>query len=525
MTMAVQTLYFFLFLGLFLGLLLLLHYLRTVSYRGPFIMTVVFLWILIYLTGQLGYRLDFRVTTDFAISVRYSSAMYTLIFAAILLVYITEGVKESRNLILVSLGSQVLLGLSQVFLHLLALPLLASKPTLLAAAEVVFKPSFDRLLVSIVAVAVDLFFAVACFQWLLNRLRAPMFLVLFLALALTMALDSIIFVGGTRAGTFWPTLQSHLIFKTAISLIIVGPLSLYIRWFERRSGLDLERGSLDIFRKLERLEEDLEAANRELQRYANHLEQMVEERTEEIRRKQQQIDAELRMAADVQVALLPDQERFPLPHAVLYRPCSAVSGDLYAYGELSNREVYLFVADISGHGVPSALVGIMCFMSLSRVDALGTRPDNVLTEISRELTVISGTHYLTGVFLRVHHSERIVAYANGGHPAPILIGPSGDIFELDATGSLVGAGIDGGYGLRRVRYSPGTRLVLLTDCAYEARNAAKEELGRQRFLEILSETRELPPHEVTKRVLDVVQRHVGRETLDDDLTLVVVDLP
>ena len=523
--MLIQAFYFALFLAVMLGVLFGLHYLRTVSYRGPFVMAVVFLWILIYLTGQLGYKLDFAVTEGFVISVRYSSAMYTLIFAGILLVYITEGVQESRNIILVSLGSQVLLGLSQLFLHLLALPLLQGRPELQAAAEIVFKPSFWRLLVSIVAAAVDLFFAVACFQWLVNHLKRPMFLILFLALGLTMALDSVIFVGGTRTGTFWPTLQSHLIFKTAICFVIAGPLTLYVRWFGKRSGLNLERGSLDIFRKLERLEEDLDAANKELRRYADHLEQMVDERTEEIRRKQHQIDMELKMAAEVQVALLPPMERFPLPHAVLYRPCSSVSGDLYEYGALSNNEVYVFLADISGHGVPSALVGIMCFMALSRVDALGTRPDNVLTEISRELTVISGTHYLTGVFMRIHHKERVVAYANGGHPAPILLGPSGDIFELEATGSLVGVGADVSYGLRRVRYSSGTRLVLFTDCAYEARNAAKQELGKARFVELLLETRDLKPDDVTKRVLELVTAHVGREGLDDDLSLIIVDLP
>ena len=520
-----QAVYFGMFLAVFLGLILFLHYLRTVSYRGPFVMAVVFLWLLIYLTGQLGYKLEFAVTDGFSISVRYSSALYTLIFAGILLVYITEGVQESRNIILVSLGSQVLLGLSQVFLYLLALPLIAGKPELHAAAEIVFKPSFDRLLVSIVAVGIDLFFAVACFQWLVNRLKSPMFLILFLALSLTMALDSLIFVGGTRSGTFWPTLQSHLVFKTTISFVIAGPLALYVRWFGARLGLDLERGSLDIFRKLERLEEDLEAAHKELRRYADHLEQMVDERTEEIRRKQHQIDMELRMAAEVQVALLPPMDKFPLPHAVLYRPCSSVSGDLYEYGVLSSSEAYVFLADISGHGVPSALVGIMCFMALSRVDALETRPDNVLTEISRELTVISGTHYLTGVFLRIHHKERVVAYANGGHPAPILLGPSGDIFELEATGSLVGVGAEVSYGLRRVRYSPGTRLVLFTDCAYEARDAGKEELGRPRFVQLLQDTRALEPEEVTKRVLALVTQHVGRESLDDDLSLIIVDLP
>lgn len=520
-----QTIQFAAFLTLLVGLLFFLHVLRTRSYRGPFIMLVVFLWIFIYLTGQLGYKIDLRLTETFAVSIRYSSAIYTVIFAAILLVYITEGVLESRNVILVSIGSQLLLGVAQAFLYYVALPLLPEGSPQKAAAQLIFQPSLWRLAVSIFAATVDLFFAVMCFQFLLNRMKRPMLLIVFLALALAMALDSVIFVGGTRSSTFLTSLQSHLIFKTAICALLAGPLVLYVAWFERRSGLHLNRGSLDIFRKLERLEQDLEQAHLELREYATGLERMVEERTQEIQLKQQQIDMELKMAAQVQVSLLPERESLPLPHAVLFRPCSSVSGDLYDFGQLSSKEAYLFIADISGHGVPSALVGIMCFMALSQVDALGTRPDRVLTQISKELEHVSGTHYLTCVFLRIHHAERVIAYANGGHPAPVIMAPSGNFVELEATGSLVGLSEEISFELKRARYPAGSRLVLYTDCAYECRNAAREEMGRTRFLEILQETRALTPQQVVDQLLREIVAHVGKEQLDDDLSLIIVDLP
>ena len=87
----------------------------------------MFLWFFIYLTGQLGLSLKLALFEDFIVEIRYSSSFYTLIFVGILLVYITEGTREARNLILVSIGAQLMIIIMQVFVHHLAFPLLPSE--------------------------------------------------------------------------------------------------------------------------------------------------------------------------------------------------------------------------------------------------------------------------------------------------------------------------------------------------------------------------------------------------------------
>jgi hypothetical protein len=92
-----------------------------------------------------------------------------------------------------------------------------------------------------------------------------------------MMLDSVIYVGLTRPEAFKISLTGHIIFKTSLILLLVFPLAFFVRRFRKRDNLS--RGSLDIFKKLENLEKDLEKAHNELKAYAQNLEKMVEDRT------------------------------------------------------------------------------------------------------------------------------------------------------------------------------------------------------------------------------------------------------
>ncbi|MCB1307113.1 MAG: SpoIIE family protein phosphatase [Leptospiraceae bacterium] len=520
-----QVAYFILYLFVLAALLLLFHIVRVRRYRGPYIMYIAFLWFLIYMTGHLGYKIDWHLGEAGTITIRYSSAVFTLIFAGLLLVYICEGISQTQNLIAVSIGSQLVIALMQIFLYYLSLPILSLENKLVA--RIIFEPSFSSLAVSTTAMVIDLFFAVFFFQLLVNHLRKiPLGILIFFALAGTMALDSVMFVAGTRLDTFWTTLTSHLVFKTLVVAVLSGPLALYIRWYQRKGGLDLDRGSLDIFKRIETLTEDLEKANRELREYADHLEDKVEERTREIKKKQAQLDLELKMAADLQQAMMPDSSHVRnLSPAVEYIPSSAVSGDLYYFGSVSEHGAYIFLGDISGHGVPSALVGAMCNMSLSRINLRKSGPASTLARISGEIEDVAGTHYLTAIFVYMHLKDRVLVFANGGHVPGLLLSPSGKILQLEPTGSILGAGLPPEFGQKRVNYKKNTRLVLFTDCVTEARNSNREEFGYQRFLQILQAERKSTPADCVAAVIKGVRDFAGTQNLDDDLTLIIADLP
>jgi len=289
-----QFIYFISFLTGITLLLFFLHDLRIKSYRGPFVALIVFLWFFIYLTGQLGLNLKLALFEDFIVEIPYSSSFYTLIFVGILLVYITEGTREARNLILVSIGAQLMIIIMQVFVHHLAFPLLPSEYQ--SAAFAIFKPSYFKIFISIAAVISVLFFAVFFYQFLVNNIKnLPNGILLFLSLIVSMLLDSFIFVAGTRWGSFASTFSSHIIFKTLIVSFITIPLSFYLNRFQRIGHLSLNRGSLDIFRMLASLEEDLEQANKELREYALNLEKNVNERTQHLKNANIKLEQEIKL--------------------------------------------------------------------------------------------------------------------------------------------------------------------------------------------------------------------------------------
>jgi|TARA_B100000959_G_scaffold274072_1_gene325456 diguanylate cyclase (GGDEF)-like protein len=292
--MGLQFIYFVSFLSCVTLLLFFFHDLRIKNFRGPFVSLIVFLWFFSYLTGQLGLSLNLALSADFIIKIRYSSSFYTLIFVGILLVYITEGTRAARNLILVSIGAQFMIVVMQIFVHHLAYPLLPTEYH--SAALAIFNPSYFRIFISIISAIAVLFFAVFFYQFLVNSIKfLPNGILLFLSLLVSMFLDSFIFVSGTRWTTFTSTFTSHIFFKTLIVSFITVPLSFYINRFQKKGHLSLNRGSLDIFRMIETLEEDLEQANKELREYAGNLEKNVKERTQHLKSANIKLEQEIKL--------------------------------------------------------------------------------------------------------------------------------------------------------------------------------------------------------------------------------------
>ena len=180
-----------------------------------------------------------------------------------------------------------------------------------------------------------------------------------------------------------------------------------------------------------------EKAHAELKAYAHNLEKMVEDRTKEIRAKSEVMKRELELAIEVQHAMLPATDSIQtMAIASLYRPCHEVSGDLYDYAELPDGRIFIFIADISGHGVPSALVGAMCKMSLGSQDFSRTNAGDILKKLSEEMKKVTTSHYLTGIFMLIDPQKRTIEYANGGHVPCLLQSAKSSFLPMEATGRI-----------------------------------------------------------------------------------------
>ena len=510
------------FIIVVMAFLFLLHILRIRKFTSPFVMLISFLWFVNFFTNNLGYS-----TPILGMDIRFSLFGYTLIFAAIIIVYICEGIKETQNMILLSVGSQLAIILGMFFFYH-AGQYLIKDPKNLKITQLIFNPNaWATYVVSLIAAIAALFFTIFFFQFLVNKFkRIPKFILIFISVSLAMVMDTVIFLGLVFPKNLLKFFPTEVAIKTFIAALVSIPLGLYLHWFQKKGGLNLQRGSLDIFKKIEDLQGDLEKANEELREYADTLELKVEERTTEIREKNKIMALEMQMAADVQQAMLPEEDRLKgIDHSILYKPCSEVSGDIYDYGTLPNGTNYYFLADISGHGVPSALIGAMCRMSFQ--EAVHTIPDpaSILRHMAEELQQVIGSHFLTSTLIFIKPDERSLIYANGGHNPPLILTNSGQFALLEATGMIIGQGIVDDYKQKKIRYPSGSRLLLYTDCLTEHKNSDREEFGLDRLKEKMAAAGGEAPQKVIDDLKEALIAFGDGAEFKDDLTMLLIDLP
>ena len=155
---------------------------------------------------------------------------------------------------------------------------------------------------------------------------------------------------------------------------------------------------------------------------------------EALRKKNEQMEDDLKMAREIQQTMLPQQyPTFPKeadPSASSFRfshryhPTGAVGGDYFNVLALSDTEAGVFLCDVMGHGVRSALVAAMVRALVEELKPLAGNPGKLLTQLNRDLCAIlqhTGSPTLTTAFYLVADAQkRELRFANAGHPKPLL---------------------------------------------------------------------------------------------------------
>jgi sigma-B regulation protein RsbU (phosphoserine phosphatase) len=244
----------------------------------------------------------------------------------------------------------------------------------------------------------------------------------------------------------------------------------------------------------------------------------------------QQLDTikeELETARKIQSSILPHQVPVfqDLEIAARYVPMSEVGGDFYDFIVLDEKRVGILVADVSGHGMPAALIASMLKIALAAQTNWASDPAKVLTGLNQSLCGKFHGHYLTAAYIYLDLEKRTMSYSGAGHP-PILMydGTTSSVRELEENGLFLSWMADAAYSSKEVTIGPGDWIVLYSDGITEMQTRNGEEFGRDRFREFIEANAFLSPEEFSTRLLDEIQTWSGRsreEEPDDDVTLVV----
>jgi phosphoserine phosphatase RsbU/P len=239
----------------------------------------------------------------------------------------------------------------------------------------------------------------------------------------------------------------------------------------------------------------------------------------------QTIQSEMNTARQIQLSILPRE--IPaikgLDISARYLPMTSVAGDFYDFIAIDEKRIGILVADVSGHGMPAALISSMLKIALDGQTKHATDPARVLDGLNQALCGKFQGHFVTAVYVVVDTERQYLLYAGAGHPPLILMDHStGEAHDFLENGLFLGYFPDASYTAMEIPFKAGDWGVLYTDGIPEMTDPSDEQFGLDRFKQFLQDNHDLSTGQFVDALLDELSRWSnlasGREA-EDDITL------
>jgi sigma-B regulation protein RsbU (phosphoserine phosphatase) len=236
---------------------------------------------------------------------------------------------------------------------------------------------------------------------------------------------------------------------------------------------------------------------------------------------------ELDLARKVQFALMPrpPKPRGVLQVAVKYTPANQLGGDVYDFYRLENNRLGILVADVSGHGVNSAMLSGMVKALAAGLSIAVLEPGELLAglDVAGEQYFPEG-YFCTGFYLIADEETGLVRYAGVGHPPAIVVGPNGPR-TLPSNPGMLGIGMVDGTAGAADRLEPGESLIIYTDGLTDAMDPSDVIFGEERLTTLLQSHHGNDPSTILNQVDGAVANHTSPGRPADDINIIVVQRP
>jgi len=264
----------------------------------------------------------------------------------------------------------------------------------------------------------------------------------------------------------------------------------------------------------------------------------IDRQNQDLSHANERMKRDLDAAARVQQTLLPDSlpEVQGLSFAWSYRPCDELAGDALNIFRINDDLIALYLLDVSGHGVPAALLSVTVTRGLhpraggvaSLVAGPGANPEAVdPVQVASTLNSLypmasNGGHYFTMVYGLLDVHTRRLRFTVAGHPGPILAPTAGQPRRLDVSGFPIGMIDAAEYDESVIELRPGDRLYLYSDGVTEEVNAQGEMFGDERLLSAIADGQTLSLNDTVESLVRKVVAWRGEEHLRDDVSILAI---
>lgn len=240
-------------------------------------------------------------------------------------------------------------------------------------------------------------------------------------------------------------------------------------------------------------------------------------------REQERTRHEMSLASGIQQSLLPrslpQTAHFEL-HA-LTRPCQTVGGDYYDVVALPRGRFGLTVADVSGKGLPAAMMSVMLQGAFDAVAAGDPDLEELFQRVNDYLCERTPSEMYATLFYGVLDPSGRFDFVNAGHPAPLVLRSGGEVNLLDSSNFPIGMFSGAKFTRQTVDLKPGDEVVIFSDGVTEAQNTSRDFFGDARLKEFLEGCPGLPVQEMCGRIVEAVENFAGLAPQADDITVVL----
>ncbi|OPY13558.1 MAG: Phosphoserine phosphatase RsbP [Syntrophus sp. PtaB.Bin001] len=257
--------------------------------------------------------------------------------------------------------------------------------------------------------------------------------------------------------------------------------------------------------------------------------------------KQKKLDEDLKAAAGIQQCLLPQkQDKRPkvenLEIEWKFTPSETIGGDIFNVIHLDEDHLGFYMIDVSGHGVPPALVTFSISQTLQPQMGYTVRkkpgfspdyeivpPGEVLQALDSEYPWERFEKFLTVIYLIVDTRHGRLIYSNAAHPPPILLHADGTFEMLEKGGTIIGLGGILPFEEEEKAVSAGDKILLYTDGVFEFSNSKGELFGEKRFHDLVKSLHGLPIGTLLDEIVHSIESFAQGEKLQDDVSLLGIE--
>jgi phosphoserine phosphatase RsbU/P len=251
----------------------------------------------------------------------------------------------------------------------------------------------------------------------------------------------------------------------------------------------------------------------------DHARLAIVEQTEKL------MELELAQASEIQQNLLPPEApSFPGYDLAGYNlPCRTVGGDYYDFLPYKDGRLGLVVGDVSGKGLPAALLMSSLQARVQMLAETAPDPASAVTALNRNLAHRAHLgKFITFFYAVLDTATGNLQYSNAGHNRPILLRADGRIEELSRSDIVMGILESVQYQLGEATLEPGDMLALFSDGVTEASSAEDEEFGDKGLARFLEAHKETPCAEILNELVGHVRDWCGTASFADDFTIVLL---